>query len=796
MRQAVLLVGGRGTRLGEAARDTPKPLMPIVGDVRFLDYLIENMARHGIEEILLLAGHLSHKIIERYSGRTVRGARIDIILEPEPAGTAGALTYARDRLDDVFLMSNGDSFLDMNYLALAQTLQPGDLGALALRRVEDASRFGRVSLEGGRITGFHEKDASWSGPALISGGVYILRHSALDLINRIPCSIETDIFPKLAASGQLGGKAFNGFFIDIGLPETLAEGRATIPDQMRRRAAFFDRDGTLTVDKGYTHKVEDLDFQPGAIEAIRAVNDAGTLAIVITNQAGIARGMYGPEAVDVFHAAMQERLRAKGAHIDAWYMCPFHEDGRLAEYRQANHPDRKPAPGMIRRAMLEWPIVADGSFVVGDRDMDVEAAARSGLPGHLVKSGDILSTVTQALAPSASQKAATSTLGTSDMNPLSQLKARAEKAKSWLFDCALPLWWETGFDRNIGCFHERINLDGTPAQLPRRIRVQARQTFVYASAGRLGWSGPWREATTAGAEVLLNKAFQADGSTIFSLDETGNPKDTRRDLYDVAFVVYALAHAGAVLERKDCHAAAERLLDWTYANWSHPAGGFFEGELTPVPPRRQNPHMHMLEALLATYEATGNRLQLERAAGIAKLFGSKFMDQRWGALLEYFDDKWTPAPGDEGRITEPGHQFEWSWLLDRFQRHTGIDVSTESRRVYVHGETYGVDAEGVTVDEVWAEGGMRTPTSRFWPHTERIKANIIRVEASRDPVAAANVVQAFDVLMTYCDLPVRGLWRDRRNPDGSFVEEAAPASSFYHAMLALTELIRVSELID
>jgi D,D-heptose 1,7-bisphosphate phosphatase len=794
MRQAVLLVGGRGTRLGEAARDTPKPMMPIAGDVRFLDYLIENLARHGIEEVLLLAGHLAHKVIERYGGKLIRGARVEIILEPEPAGTAGALTYARDRLDDVFLMSNGDSFLDMNYLALAQSLGPNDMGALALRRVEDAGRFGRVSLESGRVTGFHEKDASWTGPALISGGVYVLRRTALALIDRLPYSIETDIFPNLARRGQLGGKAFDGFFIDIGLPETLAEGRATIPAQMRRRAVFFDRDGTLTIDKGYTHKIEDLAFQPGAVEAIRAVNDSGALAIIITNQAGIARGLYGPEAVDAFHGAMQAALRAQGAHIDAWYMCPFHEDGLVADYRRVDHPDRKPAPGMIRRALLEWPIVTEGSFVVGDRDIDAEAAVQSGLPGYLVKPGGILATVTQALAPTATSARTISE--TTAMTSLSQIKTRAAQAKSWLFDSALPLWWETGFDREIGLFHERINLDGTPALLPRRIRVQARQTFVYATAGRLGWAGPWREAANAGADALLARGFRADGGTIYSLDESGKPKDTRRDLYDVAFVVFALAHAGAVLQRKECLSAAESLLDWTYANWSHPAGGFLEGELTPVPPRRQNPHMHMLEALLAMYEATGNKLQLERAGVIARLFGTRFMSQRWGALLEYFDDAWLPAPGDEGRITEPGHQFEWSWLLDRYRRHSGNDVSAESRRAYFHGEVYGVDTSGVTVDEVWAEGGVRTPTSRFWPHTERIKANIIRVEASRDPTAGAKVVQAFDVLMSYCDVPVKGLWRDRRNPDGTFVAEAAPASSFYHAILAMSELIRVADSLD
>jgi mannose/cellobiose epimerase-like protein (N-acyl-D-glucosamine 2-epimerase family) len=377
------------------------------------------------------------------------------------------------------------------------------------------------------------------------------------------------------------------------------------------------------------------------------------------------------------------------------------------------------------------------------------------------------------------------------MTAFGALKDRAQQAKSWLFDAALPLWWNVGFDRSAGCFHERIGHDGKPVILPRRIRVQARQTFVYAMAGNLGWTGPWREAAGAGADVLLGRGLRDDGGTNYQLDETGLPKDKSRDLYDAAFVAFALAHAARMLGRRECLAAAEHLLDWTFDHWSHPKGGLMEGDLMPVPPRRQNPHMHILEALLATVEAGGDKRHLDRAGRIVDLFGSKFAKD--GVLLEFFDEAWTPAQGDEGRITEPGHQFEWAWLLDRYARATGTTIPAVADRIYAHGEDFGVDrATGVTVDEVWANGSVRTPTSRFWPHTERIKVNVIRAERG-DVRAAVRAVQAFDVLMGYCSVPINGLWRDRRHPDGSFVEEAAPASSFYHAMLAFAELIRVTE---
>jgi D-glycero-D-manno-heptose 1,7-bisphosphate phosphatase len=235
-RQAVILVGGRGTRLGALAAQIPKPLMPIEGDVRFLDYLLESVARCAFDEILLLAGHLGAEVDARYGGARIGSGRVAVLCEPAPAGTAGALLHAADRLEDRFLMTNGDSVFDIDYGALADCLGAEDVGALALRRIEDAARYGSVACEGGRIVAFREKDPQ-AGAGLISGGVYVLRRSVLDWIERTPCSIETEIFPKLAACGRLAGKAFEGFFLDIGLPETLAEARRVIPLRFAQRVA-------------------------------------------------------------------------------------------------------------------------------------------------------------------------------------------------------------------------------------------------------------------------------------------------------------------------------------------------------------------------------------------------------------------------------------------------------------------------------------------------------------------------------------------------------------------------------
>ncbi|MGD9967848.1 MAG: AGE family epimerase/isomerase [Hyphomonadaceae bacterium] len=374
-----------------------------------------------------------------------------------------------------------------------------------------------------------------------------------------------------------------------------------------------------------------------------------------------------------------------------------------------------------------------------------------------------------------------------------RLRSAAETARAWLFDHALPLWWSAGYDRASDCFHERVGLDGSPAISPRRVRVQARQTIVYARAGQLGWNGPWREAVETGTRILTQRCIRPDGGTHHQLGPDGQPLDRRRDLYDLAFVVFALAEAGGALGRADLLAEAGRVSDWAHAAWSRPAGGFEEGEVTPTPPHRQNPHMHVFEALLALYQASGESKQLDRAGAIATLFAEKLFDGRRGALPEYFDEDWRPRKGDEGEICEPGHQFEWSWLLQRWNALGGGDLGEVAERLRLHGETYGVDAAcGAVHDETTLDGQARVRTSRLWPHTERLKANVVRYERTGDLAACRAALQAFDVLMRYCDTPVRGLWRDRMQPDGSFQEEPAPASSFYHIMIALDELMRVA----
>lgn len=388
IRQAVILVGGKGSRLKEATAATPKPLLD-VGGRPFVEYLLDEAARHGFTDILMLAGHLGGQFQSRYGGKTWRGSRIRVLCEPEPRGTGGALRFARAQLDEFFLMLNGDTLFDINLRALTQTPQ-ADGVVMALRSGVAGNRFGRVQVDNGVVTGFHEKGAVAEGP--INGGIYCVSRAVVDAVSEGNVSLETEIFPLLVADRCLRSVVFDRYFIDMGVPEDLERSRLEVPAALRRAAVFFDRDGVLNVDKNYVHRIEDFEWMPGAREAIRHCNDLGMLVFVVTNQAGVARGYYDETAVLRLHDFMAEELAVVGGHVDAFSYCPHHPEGTVEAYRQACRR-RKPAPGMIEDLLADWTVDKAQSILIGDKSSDIAAANLAGVKGKLYVGGDLRSLV-------------------------------------------------------------------------------------------------------------------------------------------------------------------------------------------------------------------------------------------------------------------------------------------------------------------------------------------------------------------------------------------------------------------
>jgi D,D-heptose 1,7-bisphosphate phosphatase len=398
VKQAAILIGGKGTRLGDAVQSTPKPLLEVCGRP-FVEHVMLNLRRFGFDSFVLLAGYQSDLVQERYStgsafAKELRGD-IRIVIEPTPMGTGGALKYAEDYLQDEFLLLNGDSIFDFNYLDLCNCVRDREpdtwLGRIALLPVENASRYGFVELDGANIAAFREKPLEPES-GLINSGVYWLKSEVLDFISDTPCSLEQDVFPRLVAEGRLVGRTYHGFFIDIGIPEDLQRARDHLLEYLKKPAAFLDRDGTLNHDDGYTYKVEEFQWFDGAKEAIKKLNDSGYLVFIVTNQAGIARGYYDSAAVDKLHNWMQLELSGLGAHFDDIRYCPHHPEGTVSELSIVCDC-RKPSAGMLRNLIEKWSPLISRSFMLGDSDKDVQAGKEVGLLSKKIPPSSILSEV-------------------------------------------------------------------------------------------------------------------------------------------------------------------------------------------------------------------------------------------------------------------------------------------------------------------------------------------------------------------------------------------------------------------
>ena len=387
MKQAVFLVGGLGTRLGELAARMPKPLLDINGRP-FLEYLLWNVSRFGFKKVLFLCGVRGEQIKKYFDTGEPFGVTIRYAFEDTLAGTAGALLNASNELDEEFLLANGDTFFDFNYLDLTVREPWGPwIIKIALRNRIETSRYGKVITEKQQVIHFAEKDKN--GKGLINGGVYWVKKKILDVIPKVPSSLEKDILPSLVTNGLVWGWPYKGFFIDIGLPDQLQRARRLFPKWFKKPAAFLDRDGVLNLDIGYVHRPEDFQWVEGAKEAIKYLNDREYIVVLITNQAGIAKGYYTDNDVTKLHSWVNEELGKIGAHIDAFYYCPHHPEAVLDLYK-VTCDCRKPSPGMILKAFEEWTVDKDKSFMVGDKVGDLEAAKKAGIQGHLFHGGNLL----------------------------------------------------------------------------------------------------------------------------------------------------------------------------------------------------------------------------------------------------------------------------------------------------------------------------------------------------------------------------------------------------------------------
>ena len=364
------------------------------------------------------------------------------------------------------------------------------------------------------------------------------------------------------------------------------------------------------------------------------------------------------------------------------------------------------------------------------------------------------------------------------------------KLKLRMIDDALPLWSTKGWDATTGGFIERLHLDGRADPLvPRRVRVQARQIYCYAKAAQTGWYPQGREIALKGLEHLLSKARSPDGRPgyVHTLTPDGAVLDPLRDSYDHAFVLLALSTVYALDPDAQVRAEIDALLSFLDAHLRSPHGGVLEG-LPASMPRRQNPHMHLFEAMIAAFDATHDPVFQQRAGEFFALFLANLYDKQKQVLGEYFEDDWSKI---EPVSVEPGHQAEWVWLLKGFERITGCPTGRHRGELLASALRYRDEATGCLVDEGDDAGNIRRHSRRLWPQTEIAKAWIAQAEAGE--AGAADEARAALVRLDrhYLNHPVVGGWYDQFDRDGNSLVATIPASSFYHVLCAVVEAEQV-----
>jgi mannose-6-phosphate isomerase len=368
-----------------------------------------------------------------------------------------------------------------------------------------------------------------------------------------------------------------------------------------------------------------------------------------------------------------------------------------------------------------------------------------------------------------------------------QLASLRQRLVAWLTLEAYPLWARNGIDPRNGGFVESLSQQGIALPQPRRARVHPRQIYSFAQAPALGWTGDVRQIVLRGTDYFTAHYRRGDGLFRALADVDGAPLDDRAVLYDQAFALLGYAAAATVLgARRDFEARALDLRHAIERVFRADNGAFHSTEARDGI-FESNPHMHLLEACLAWADIGADPGWTEWTRQLVELALHGFIRPSTGALGECFTADWQPAPGNAGRIVEPGHQFEWAWLLLRAEsRHPG-PLRNAALRLIAIGETSGVHNQ-VAVNALLDDFSVHDPNARCWPQTERLKAALLAAQRTGNEAYWTMAAAAAASLLPYLDTPIAGLWLDVQLPSGELIDSASPASTFYHLAGAIVAL--------
>ncbi|MFB2832714.1 HAD-IIIA family hydrolase [Aeromonas jandaei] len=392
---AVIIAGGKGTRLGPLAREIPKPMVKLCGKPILL-HQIEMAKKNGIADFLILTGHLGHVIQDYFSDGSYFGVRIKYVQESHPMGTAGSLLNAKDMLPENFFVFYGDTIMDISLDKMqAYHEQEESYGTLLVHPNDHPQDSDLLEVDdSGNVLSFHAKPRPDNKiyPNIVNAGLYILNSKILQFIDGYKASdLGQDVFPAIVSEGgRVRAYRSPEYIKDMGTPERYAKvegdlvsGKVSAKNLRNpQKAIFLDRDGVINFDHGLVKKPDELNLIPGSPEAIRMINEAGYLCIVVTNQPGIAKNFFSFQELYLIFQKLDTELGNQGAYIDKVYFCPHHPEGGWPDERNEYKTScecRKPNPGLIHRAAQEYNIDLQRSILIGDRIVDVQAGEQAGV---------------------------------------------------------------------------------------------------------------------------------------------------------------------------------------------------------------------------------------------------------------------------------------------------------------------------------------------------------------------------------------------------------------------------------
>lgn len=373
----VILAGGLGTRIKRFLGNKPKPMIKF-NNIYFLQYLINIYSKYPFNKIFILTSYRSKIIFNNFHNKIFNLTKVICLKEKEPMGTGGALINLKSlnksqKIND-FVLTNGDTIFDIDIYDLIKNYQKGKLGCIALtsnKKNTNNIKLNNLTINK-RIIAYNKRGK------LMNGGIYFFKKNILNLIPKRKFSLENNFLPQLINKKLLNGKAYKNFFLDIGTPKYIKISEKKLKKYFRRPAAFLDRDGVINHDFGYVHNKRNFKFKKGVIEGLKYLCKKNYLVFIVTNQAGIAKGIFKEEDFFQLQSFISKKLSNHKIVINDVQYSPYHPKGKILKYRKKSNL-RKPGNQMIKNIFNKFIIDKKKSFMIGDKKSDELCADKSNI---------------------------------------------------------------------------------------------------------------------------------------------------------------------------------------------------------------------------------------------------------------------------------------------------------------------------------------------------------------------------------------------------------------------------------